>query len=338
IIETVEGRRSHPGGNVSQPITLEDLIDSPIDDLNPAIDTRANFVLAPIQRDPFTNEPLPVPRNFEVPAGATNGPIATGGLPGALARPAAGPRVKTVPPTKRPQTDSETGTSEVELETGAVLETYDLVPYYALGQAQALQLRYKSTRADARPIVTVGWDDVEDLTAAGFIGERYVTANLQLRGDQANVTVAGYQGGSQLPVTLPNEHLWRVPLQGGPLAISIQANEMRDLPSGKYSYTVRTGFVHQTPLGTSSSLTSVEGELVHVNTQDSIFGAGWGISGLAELVFHADGSVLLIDGDGSELLFKRAPGSTTDYVSPDDEPSILRRRNGHFERLFPDRT
>ena len=51
-------------------------------------------------------------------------------------------------------------TSQVELHSGVVLETHDLVRYRSLGTERGVTLRYDSLRADPRPIVHFGYDNV----------------------------------------------------------------------------------------------------------------------------------------------------------------------------------
>src|SRR5207244_3435757 len=59
--------------------------------------------------------------------------------------------------------------SVIQFDTGAVIESHDLASYVALGREQTLSLRYDSVRADARPIITFGFDDLDRLLHdAGF--------------------------------------------------------------------------------------------------------------------------------------------------------------------------
>ena len=68
------------------------------------------------------------------------------------------------------------------------------------------------------------------------------------------------------------------------------------------------------------------GDIAHVKTLDSPFGAGWGIAGLQEVVENPDGSVMIIDGDGGdggEIIFD-PPLSTGDpYVPPPEDFTVL---------------
>ena len=142
------------------------------------------------------------------------------------------------------------GTSEVELHSGAVLESHDLVPYQSLGASRGLTLSYDSLRADPRPIRHFGY------------------ANVQA--DQNRRLVAE-------------------------LAIS------------------RGDFEFQVP---------------------GFAGADYGL----ELVENPDGSVLLIDGDGDELLFE-ASATGDGYESPPGDFSTLKRLpKGTFQRTMKDRT
>ena len=100
--------------------------------------------------------------------------------------------------------------------------------------------------------------------------------------------------------------------QDGNISAALQA-DLRELASGKYSYSLTSGvrrLVNDQFLGSSST---EEGEIIHINSIDSAFGSGWSIAGLQSIVENSDGSILLIDGDGEELLFE-APAIEGDAI------------------------
>ena len=137
---------------------------------------------------------------------------------------------------------------------------------------------------------------------------------------------------------LGGEHFFNIPPNGGKVDAAIAA-DMRTLPSGRYDYLLSTGlrrFSTGGLLGTSSSRT---GEVVHVNSIDSPFGTGWGLAGWQQLIENADGSVLLVDGDGTELIFEPPAEMGAPYVSPVGDFSELRKlEDGTFARVFKDQT
>ena len=89
----------------------------------------------------------------------------------------------------------------------------------------------------------------------------------------------------------------------------------------------------------TGSLRQSPGKLVSVNTIDGPFGSGWGLAGLQELVENPDGSLLLIDGDGSELLFDSPARPGEPFRAPPGDFSRLERLpDGTFRRTFKDQT
>ena len=223
--------------------------------------------------------------------------------------------------------------SEVELDSGTVIESHDLVTYESLGVSRGVQLRYDSLRADPRPIVQFGYDDVNpSALAPGFTDKLRLLADLTIHTDEYDYQVPGFAGG-QYGLT-GGEHFWSIGNQAGPVNASLQA-DLRDLASGVYNYSLNSGvrlFVRDQFVGSS---TRTEGQIVHINRRDSAFGAGWGIAGVQELVENADGSVLLIDGDGSELLFD--PPTDEVYGAPAGDFSTLEKlANGTFRRTMKD--
>ena len=210
-------------------------------------------------------------------------------------------------------------TSEVRLHSGAVLGHHDLVSYQSHRRSRSLRLTYDSLRADPRPILHFGYDNVPNVPDT-FPGR--IVAELTINKGKFDYQIPGFAGGEY--GLDGGEHFWRIPEGGGNIDASLQA-DLTGLPSGRYEYELTAGprlFAGDLFAGTSSTST---GELLHVNRIESPFGSGWGLAGLQELVENEDGSVLSVDGDGGELLF--GPPSTPDgpYISPPGDFSILQR-------------
>jgi RHS repeat-associated protein len=219
------------------------------------------------------------------------------------------------------------GTSEVELHSGAVIETHNLAAYRSLGATRGLTLRYDSERADARPILHFGYNNVPSDP------NLRLTAELTVKRGDFRLEVPGFAGG-QYGLN-GGENFWSIPGGGGKVDAALQA-DLRNVASGRYDYELTTGLMRLNNNQFSGSTSMSQGKFLHINTSNSAFGSGWGLAGLQELVVNNDGSVIIIDGDGSELLFeKNAEGAG--YKSPIGDFSTLERLgDGTFRRTMTD--
>ena len=226
--------------------------------------------------------------------------------------------------------------SEVESHSGAVIETHNLVSYESLGENRGITLTYDSLRADPRPIVHFGYEDVNPDSIAFASDRLKLVAELTIHEGDFDYQVPGYEGDKY--GLDGGEHIWSIPETPGDVDAALQA-DLRDFESGVYDYTIESGiYVFQDKLFRGTSSTN-EGELIHVNTIDSSFGSGWGLAGLQEIVEAPDESVLLIDGDGSELLFESSPIDEGVYISPPGDFSTLEKLDdGTFQRTMTDQT
>jgi YD repeat-containing protein len=211
--------------------------------------------------------------------------------------------------------------SQVEMQDGAVVETYGLQSYQSLGGNRGISLTYDSLRADPRQIIHFGYEYIDPSAMVPRVTDRLrLLAKLTISNGSFKYLVPGF-AGNQYGLK-GGEHIWTVPETRGAVEAALLA-DLRALPSGQYDYSLETGlrvFVLNQFIGSSSTSS---GKITSVNTVNSAFGSGWGIAGLKELVKNRDGSVLMIDGDGSELIFEAplTPGGA--YQSPP----------GHFEKL-----
>lgn len=221
-------------------------------------------------------------------------------------------------------------TSEVEMHSGAVIETHNLVPYQSMGESRSLTLTYDSLRADPRPIVHFGYNNAPADAAQKLVAKLTVDAG------KFKYQIAGYSG-NQYSLT-GGEHFWSMPNNGGSIDAALQV-DMSALPSGQYDYTINSGIRRFTGTIFAGSSTDTKDKLISVNTINSPFGSGWGIAGWQELVENSDSSVLLIDGDGSELVFDKSTQAGGGYVSPPGDFSKLEKlANGTFTRTLKDKT
>ncbi|MEG4322316.1 MULTISPECIES: DUF4114 domain-containing protein [unclassified Microcoleus] len=166
-------------------------------------------------------------------------------------------------------------TSSVEMHSGAVIETHNLIPYQSMGESRSLTLTYDSLRADPRPIVHFGYNNAPADTAQKLVAKLTVDAG------KFKYQIPGYSG-TQYSLT-GGEHFWSMPEAGGTIDAALQV-DMSALPSGQYDYTINSGIRRFTGSIFAGSSTDTKDKFISVNTINSFFGSGWGIAGWQELV------------------------------------------------------
>ncbi|MGR3278684.1 FG-GAP-like repeat-containing protein [Acaryochloris marina NIES-2412] len=226
-------------------------------------------------------------------------------------------------------TDTQGLTSMVESHTGALVETHDLVSYQSLGANRGVTLTYDSLRADARPIIHFGLNNVRGGAT------QHLIAKLTVRNGEFAYQVPGYQG-NEFGLT-GGEHIWSVPGRGD-IDAALQA-DLRSFESGIYTYDLMSGVRNFNGSTFAGASANSQGQIYHINSIDSVFGSGWGIAGLQEIVESPSGSLLLVDGDGTELIFSAPNAAGEAYQSPPgDYSTLVRLADGTFERTMKDQT
>lgn len=215
--------------------------------------------------------------------------------------------------------------SQVELHSGSYREWHDTVPYTSLGEIRSVSLHYNSERANPQKSVYFGFNGT-----GNSIGQFLA----------ANVTVS--KGSMQF---VPNGNLALLPGVGTVVdsawkitstsAVAGVPLNFDSLPTGLYEVSIATGIVRNGSAGVSGTLVNQKRTITVVNSRNGVFGNGWGISGLLQAVENLDGSVLLVDGEGGQILFKVVGNN---LISPPGDFSVLRRTASGFERQLKDQT
>lgn len=222
----------------------------------------------------------------------------------------------------------------VDLYSGGLLETHTLASYRSLGESRAVSLVYDSLRADPSPIVHV---DYTNLTSSVYSVPDSVrlAASLSISRGTYRKDVPGYAGS--VSGLQAGQHFWSLTKAQRNVDVALQAS-LDVEPSGIYDVTIRTGLVGPTRGNRyTGRLTDEKTRILHVNSVNSVFGSGWGIAGLYEVVENTSGPAMVVDGNGSELLFTRATQNSTIFTSPPGDFSILSKQaNGTFRRQMPD--
>ena len=223
---------------------------------------------------------------------------------------------------------TQSTTSEVELHGGSQIEYHDLVTYNSLGQDRGLRLTYDSRRADAIRNIFVGFNNVVGVGSRVLYGE-------------VNLMMGGFQGPTEKAprpdaIDQRKRHYRKVPSGVNDVQVNVPL-DLNGVSTGIQKYSATTGLGQAGISGRipGRSVTD-EGEVVHVNTADSPYGAGWGINGLIELFEEADGRVLYVDGSGGEHVYTpaeiRNDGSVL-YESPAADFSLFEKlASGRFQQ------
>lgn len=215
--------------------------------------------------------------------------------------------------------------SEAEFQSGAVKEAYNLVGYQSAGLQRSFQLRYDSLRADPRQIVHLGYQNFnKDGNSDQLIAQLSVRLGLFKTQIQSSWNLPENMGENDL-------------LNAGLLI------DMSQQKSGIYDYELRAGLEKNVTTDLFGASTVTEGRIVHVNSVDSVFGSGWGLAGLQELVLspYKDKSILLIDGDGNQRIFAAGQvneGITSYATGPGDFSKLEKLADGSFRRTMTDQT
>ncbi|MEZ6092322.1 MAG: putative Ig domain-containing protein [Pirellulaceae bacterium] len=222
------------------------------------------------------------------------------------------------------------GNFEVESHSGAVLDDHGFVSYQSMGQTQGFAIHYDSQRADPRPILHLKYSNLVPRD-----NQRLVASLSFMKGD-FEFQVPGYDG-DEFGGLQGGEHFWNLDVTGTG-RVALQA-DFTELESGRYTYNLTSGPLQFDGEDFAGTLTTQTKELTVVNTIDSPFGAGWGLYGLIELVENEDGSVLWIDGGGSELLFPPPEVEGEPYVNPaGDFSDLVKQADGTFVQTMPNQT
>ncbi len=220
--------------------------------------------------------------------------------------------------------------SNVELHSGALEETHDLATYQSQGEIRGVQLYYNSLNADPRPILHFGYNNIPAMD------DRLLVAELEFMRGDFMYQVPGYEGGKGLD---GGEHFWSLPAAGGEIEAALQA-DLSMLPTGVYDYTLRTGLFREGNSGQlTGSFNEATGEVTITNMAASAFGAGWTLAGHQVIVENPDGSVLLMDGGGTRLVFEPDPNNPGQYLTPPADFSVLEKlADGTFRRTTTNQT
>lgn len=231
----------------------------------------------------------------------------------------------------------------MEVDSGANLVEYALPGYESFGESRAWTLTYDSLRASPGAVVQFSHEVARQVAIGNptqASPRMFATLNIEHQG------IVETLPGAMLPgeTTPSNLHFWDATgLNDGDIVGGALFTGLPHVPTGFVNYALDTGFGLLSNDGRLTGRSApLRGEVLHVNSRDGEFGGGWGLAGLQRLIVKADeggssplGSVLLVDGDGSESLFLAEAGG--EFASPRGDFSRLERLvGGDYRRTLPD--
>jgi RHS repeat-associated protein len=221
--------------------------------------------------------------------------------------------------------------SSVDLHSGAVQEDENLTTYQSLGVARGVTLHYDSLWADPEPIVHLRYDNVQP------------SPNLRL-GARVKVRAGNFEydlAGSGKPLQFgvrAGENFFRAIGPRGDYEAAIQLFAQA-LVSAEYVAPVELELTYTNGSAETSTSTIHLTDATVVNRRFSPYGSGWDVAGVQQLVRNTDGSVLLVKGDGHQLVFPAPPKPGDPYGSPEgDFSTLVQLADGTFRRTLKDQT
>jgi RHS repeat-associated protein len=219
--------------------------------------------------------------------------------------------------------------SEVSPLTGVVSDDRELVTYTSQGIDRGVRLHYDSMRANPNQIFRInGYVD------STLLNTDLLTVKITISGNGIEQTISGLNS-SQPPGLKGGERIWTVANRDVNTGIHADLNY---LGSGVYDSQLEVGmqgFRATLGTGTVGSTRIYADKVIVVNDSDSVFGGGWNVAGLQKLVFNQDQSVLLINGDGSQLLFESLVGNVYKPLTGDFS-KLEKLGDGTFRRVTKD--
>jgi YD repeat-containing protein len=215
------------------------------------------------------------------------------------------------------QDECESG-SRVASKSGCLETQVALPDYFSLGAARGLTFVYRSNRAYPRPLI--GYR----VRLQEFSGVRQAVP--------PSVSYSAVVGGVDLGQTAFVDTRALTTSIGPRLAVDFDAGA---LTTGIYT----TGFQATNNYIGSAVSALDENRLTVVNTLDSPFGAGWGLAGLSRLYPAADGSVLLVSGNGMSVRYDPPAAGGDAFLSPaGDFSTLVQQADGGYLRTLKNGT
>ncbi len=170
-----------------------------------------------------------------------------------------------------------------------------------------LQLVYDSERANPQEYLF----EVEHSTESDNLNSRYLVTNvvvegINLKGEEIAVKSQGVDD-KEYKLT-SGDTIWKLQTDNGVeneyVAKAVVGLDVSDLKTGLYSATIDGGILtfNEGKFDNSDRETTSKSVAI-VNSSNSPFGSGWNLAGLQEIFVNEEESALLVDGDGTELVF-----------------------------------
>jgi len=241
------------------------------------------------------------------------------------------------------ETVAEWGSGTVELADGNVLTGHNLVSFASLDDTYQLNLVYDSERANLESYFL----EVERSTDSTELDQYRLVTNvtvegINLEGQEVQTLSVGVDAGEFGLVK--GDTIWQLQPDDDNDSEEYTATaavelDLSNYQTGLYPATIDGGILPYHGNQFHSTGRSVTSEsIVVVNQSESAFGSGWNLAGLQEIYLNDRETALLVDGNGSELIFQNANAvkndlgyslgnlftdAPTQYISPAGDFSTL---------------
>lgn len=196
------------------------------------------------------------------------------------------------------------GNSLILLKSGDLILDHSLPSVRELNQEYGLTFLYNSHTAN--PVNLISVDTDLDQSKARIPATTTFKVNIEGRAIKAPYAGAPGKERYSYLYDCVNGRGEKLSTGSYPYTVEI-SNDYTDMTYATADYfagppTGDTGIVTREPV---SLTTAIKGRISVNNQRDSAFGSGWSLNGLQRLHIDPDGPILLTEGDGSALTFKK---------------------------------
>lgn len=213
--------------------------------------------------------------------------------------------------------DKDCSGCAIDKETGNLIEWHTLPSYQSLQQSRSITLQYNSNLANPKPIMPLE-------SGFGNAAPPPDSMSMKINIDGVDLGTEYFSEVNVVPSEIRTQFKTTRP------ALQFDA---KNIETGIHNYQLKLNCYF--PI--SRRQTTVEGQIIIRNEQNSPIGAGWTLAGVQKAYEYSTGDVLITSGSSSSVVFILEEDET--YTAPGGEFSRLTKdANGGLERKLKDGT
>jgi len=224
---------------------------------------------------------------------------------------------------------SNCNASKIDMHTGNLYQEHFLPSIHAMNQDITLEFAYKSTTA--KPFVLLATQT--DLDSRYSLQPETQTATFEIEGISESATFKNTFGKNAARFMWDGKNALDELVSTGSYPYKITLSN--DYPGTYYTADCfGCDPIEDTGIPTRETIpetTSVTGRVIVNNQQNSSFGSGWNLANSKRLYSDPDGRVLLVEGDGSSVVFGQPHEDIVTANGSDDDSVLLGKGDGSFQ-------